>query len=254
MVASFLVCALSLPVKFAADLNVYIIHRVAPPFHSYLIITRILFFTPPNKHIHTNQQSWHTITNKFPSGISFEASSKTEQALTTLPTATKASTHLVSLPLPLRPPEQRVDTHPHHTHSQAVSPLAVQVSGDKALITTADQGHGEDEAVDEAAIVVAATNTTRTNAHLTDLALALALTLPTGNILKARLEKDLHTAQEVVMDTDTMAHEALVTTDTKAHVALDIMDEDVEDGADADAEVTGDPLRSVAQEVQADST
>ena len=170
--------------------------------------------------------------------------------MTTLPTATKASTHLVSLPL--RPLEQRVDTHPHHTHLQAVSPLAVQVSGDKALITTADQGHGEDEAVDEAAIVVVGTNTTRTNAHLTDL--ALGLTLPTGNTLKARLEKDLHTAQEVVMDTDTMAHEALVTTDTKAHAALDIMDEDVEDGADVDAEVTGDPLRSVAQEVQADLT
>jgi hypothetical protein len=146
-----------------------------------------------------------------------------EQVLTTRPKAIplKGSTH--SGPLQLQ--EQRTETIPRHTHSQAVSPSTALVSG--AHITTTDQVHGEDEVAEEAATVAAATKTMNKHTHPKDL----ARHLPMGSTPRARPEKDLHTAQaqDAVMDiTDHMS--------TMAHEALGITAEAVEDGGGEDAE------------------
>jgi len=121
--------------------------------------------------------------------------------------------------------DRRADTVPLHTHSEPASPSVAQVSGVRDLLATADQAPGEDEAVVEAATVVAATTRSTTNMSTHPL----ALPLPTASALKVKQEKDPLTAEEVDMD-------AMDTgTDTKAHEASDVMaEEDEKDGVVAE--------------------
>lgn len=93
---------------------------------------------------------------------------------------------------------------------------------------------GEDEAVDEAAMVAAIatimttttiTKRTNTNTHPMDLARHLL----TESTLKARRERDHRMAQEAV----------IVIMDTMDHMHMDIMDE--EDLVDGEDEVDGEP-------------
>lgn len=84
---------------------------------------------------------------------------------------------------------------------------------------------GAAEVVVEAAAAVVATtrSTTITNTH------PPALLRPTVSTLKVKQEKDLLTAEEVVMDA---THTDM---DMEAHEALDIMAGDEEDGVVAEA-------------------